>query len=284
MKYLIIGASGLVGSALLRATGDAVGTYRTRQRPGLRHLDAADSGALRRLLDDVRPDLVLFPAAEPNVEWCEAHPAEAERRNLDPLRAVLAATPKVIAFSSDYVFDGHGGPYAEDSARAPLSVYGRIKLFLEEETIASGGAVIRTTGVFGVEPEARNYVQRVVETLRRHEEILAPSDQLATPTYAEDLARATLRIAARDPTGLWHVAGPELVSRDELARRTARAFGLDAGLVRGAPTSALGQRAARPLRGGLICSRYEAQFGEPPGRALDKALVAVRDSLVARAT
>ena len=83
---------------------------------------------MRDILTDTRPDVILFPAAMPDVEWCEAHEAQAREANLAPLRAVLAGSRKpVIAFSSDYVFDGTAGPYAEDAPRHPLSVYGHIK-------------------------------------------------------------------------------------------------------------------------------------------------------------
>lgn len=99
----------------MRALGeDATGTYLTRARRGLVPLDARDAGAVRRVIDETRPDIVLVPAAEPNVDWCEAHPDEARSRNLGPVRAVLASAGdrRILSFSSDYVFDGAAGPYA----------------------------------------------------------------------------------------------------------------------------------------------------------------------------
>lgn len=249
-----------------------MGTYRTRALPGLVPLDARDGDALRRLIDARGATAVFFPAAQPNVEWCEDHPLDAEEANLVPLRAALAVARErgnlLVAFSSDYVFDGARGPYAEDDARSPISVYGRIKARLEDEAMAAGALVIRTTGVFGHEPsDPRNFVLRLVASLARGERVNVPDDQWSTPTYAEDLAAGSRMLADARATGLWHVAGGDLVSRVELARRAARAFGLPEAGIAPVPTSALGQRAARPLRGGLRIDRARRAGYAPRGLA-----------------
>lgn len=281
MRLLVIGASGLVGNALMHAIPKLdpdvtlVGTYRTRAIRGLRRLDASDANAVTALLADARPDLVLFPAAMPDVEWCETHASEAYDANLAPLRNVLRTGVPVVAFSSDYVFDGRDGPYAEDAPRRPLSVYGRIKAELEDETLAAGGTVIRTTGVFGVEAitPAKNFVMRVIASLRQGSAVAVPSDQVATPTYAPDLARATFRIATfASERGVWHVAGPDMLSRLELARAVADQFALDTTLIRAVRTTELGQKASRPLVGGLRNARYRAAFEGDPVRSVHEAL------------
>lgn len=264
----MIGASGVVGSAVLRALGsDGVGTYRTRAREDLVHLDARNAPELARMLDVTRPDIVFVPAAEPNVEWCEAHPVEARERNLEPLRAVLdaAAGRRVIGFSSDYVFDGRRGPYAEDSTPTPISAYGRIKVELEELLLTAGQCVIRTTTVFGIEAEpAKNFVARLVTSLRRHERVLVPFDQISTPTYAGDLGAAALALAREE--GIWHVAGPDLMPRTDLAMLAAEAFGEDATSIVPVSTEELGQLAPRPLHGGLTSGRFRTHLGVDPVR------------------
>lgn len=264
MRSVVIGASGLVGSALMRILGDrAVGTYRTRPRPGLVPLDAADEAAVRGLVSSRDPEVIFFPAADPNVEWCELHPDEARERNVAPLLSTLkaAAGRRVLGFSSDYVFDGSAGPYDETDRPRPISVYGRIKLEIEEILLREGQAVIRTTTVFGREaPPPKNFGLRLIASLRAGNEVRVPSDQWSTPTYADDLAAAATRVAAGD-RGLWHIAGPELMSRIDLARLVAEVFDLPGDLIRPVPTSELGQAAARPLRGGLRCERLERAFG-----------------------
>lgn len=279
-RALVIGASGLVGGALLRRLGPSgTGTYRSRPQPGLRPLDASDRDAVARVIAELAPDAIFFPAANANVDWCEREPAEAERENLDPLRATLAAAGDVpvIAYSSDYVFNGAAGPYTETAAVAPLSVYGRIKVELERLVLAAGGTVIRTTGVFGWEaPPARNFVLRTAATLARGERARVANDQIANPTYADDLAAASIEVARDGGTGIWHIGGAELLARDAFARLVAEAFDADAALIDGVPTAALGQAARRPLRGGLRCVRYRERFGAAPVRPVRGALAALR--------
>lgn len=282
----MIGASGLVGGALMRALGpDAVGTYRSRALPGLRALEASDAAAARALLAEVRPDAVFFPAADPNVDWCEAHPEEAGAANVTPALLALAAARSAGAafafYSSDYVFDGTAGPYAEDDRPSPVSAYGRQKLEVERAVLAAGGTVVRTTGVYGLEPDPpKNFVLRLVASLRAGRRVRVPSDQVATPTWSDELAAGSIAVVSRG--GVWNVAGPDLLARDTFARLVAEVFGLDGALVEGVPTSALGQLAARPLRGGLRTERIVAALGRPlvpTHQALGrlKAEVAARD-------
>ncbi|MDE3102318.1 MAG: SDR family oxidoreductase [Chloroflexota bacterium] len=278
-RILVVGASGLVGGALLRALGTTgVGTYLRRPRPGLLRLDAADRDTVARLLAEVRPDSVLFPAAEPGVDWCEEHPEEAREKNTRPALTTLSAALDVgahfVFFSTDYVFDGAEGPYMEDDRPAPLQVYGRIKLDIEKAVLGAGETVLRTTTVFGEEaPPPKNFAVHLVERLRARERVRVPNDQISTPTWVDDLARASLAVAGR--AGVWHAAGPRLVSRDEFARLIATTFDLEPDLIEGVTTEELAQRAPRPLRGGLRTEKIATLLHEP-FLPPDEALVLLR--------
>jgi dTDP-4-dehydrorhamnose reductase len=274
---LVIGASGLVGGALLRALGErGVGTYRTRARDALRFLDARDRSALGKILDDVRPTTVFFPAAEPNVDWCEDHPDESYALNValavNAFEATRARGCAFVLFSTDYVFDGRAGPYAEGDSPSPVQVFGRHKLEAEQHVLAGGGIVVRTTTVFGEEVvPGKNFVLRLIARLRHGERVAVPTDQVATPTWADELARGALAVAGLP--GIWHVAGPELLARDAFARLVAEVFDLDGRLIDPMPTALLGQRAARPLRGGLRTEKIAARLGgtlTPPRAALER--------------
>lgn len=267
-RYLVIGAAGLVGSHLMTALRDrgAMGTYHRTPTPGGRPLDVTDAAAVRALVRDVRPDAILLAAADAYVERCEREPAETRRVNVEGTRHVADAAAEAGAglavFSSEYVFDGARGEYTEDDAVAPLNEYGRQKV--EVESIARTvprHLVCRISGVFGAEPSRKNFVLQLVDALRAGRTFRVPSDQTITPTYAPSLAAAVVGLLDLGISGTIHAAGPERVSRDDFARRTARAFGLPEALITPVATAELGLAAPRPLRTGLRDDKLRTALG-----------------------
>lgn len=269
-RPLVIGASGLVGGAfhrrLSRAKVDVRGTWHTHERPGLEQF-SFDQDA-RALLDRHAPSLVVLASALTHVDYCETHREETFTRNVEQLRPVVAWCGErgvpMIYFSTDYVFDGAEGPYAEGAATGPLSVYGHSKLAAERLVAdAPAYAILRITNVFDVGFDDRNFLVRLVGALRERRTVVVPSDQLATPTYASWLADQTVtliergRLLGRDSDRVLHVACDDLVSRLEFARRVAVLLGADPALIEGKTTLELKQAAPRPLRGGLRNDRLK---------------------------
>jgi dTDP-4-dehydrorhamnose reductase len=275
-RALVIGASGLVGSCLLEALRrrgvPAAGTYRRHALPGLEHLDLLDAGELSRALDRHRPAVVYCPAAEPNVELCELRQGETWAANVGSAERLAAEAARrgarLVYFSSDYVFDGEAGPYREDDPPSPVSAYGRQKLAAERAVgRARANVIVRTTVVYGWEPQGKNFVARLVERLGRGERMKVPSDQLGSPTYAPNLAEVAVALGQGGARGLFHVVGPEVLDRHAFAVLAARAFGLDPGLLDPVSTESLGQVARRPLRAGMIPTRAERATGIAMTRA-----------------
>ncbi len=257
MRTLIIGASGLVGGALHAVFPDAVGTYLTNPRADLVPLDVADAGAVDALVDRVAPELILLPAAQPNVDRCELEPAESERINVAGTRHVAAAAARTrarfIYFSTDYVFDGRDGPYPPDAAPHPINVYGRHKLAAETlvREIVADHLVVRACGVYGYQPAGKNFVMALARLAKAGEPMRVPSDQWGTPTLADNLAAAVRELALGRHRGIVHPVGPDYLSRIAFARLAAKVFGYDDGFLRPVATLDLHQPAARPLRGGV---------------------------------
>lgn len=275
---LVVGASGLVGGFLLAALRrqgiPAVGTYARHPGPGLVHLDLRDRKELAAVLDRHRAAVVYCPAAEPNVELCEARPGETWAVNVGTAEVLAEVAARrgtrVVYFSSDYVFDGERGPYVEGDAPRPISAYGRQKL-AAEEAIAKvpSHVIVRTTVVYGWEPQRKNFVVRLLDRLRRGESTKVPADQIGSPTYAPNLADVAVALGQGGHRGLFHVVGPETMDRHAFAVQVARTFGLDAGLVDAVSTESLGQLAPRPLRAGMVPTRAERATGIPMLRAED---------------
>jgi dTDP-4-dehydrorhamnose reductase len=168
---------------------------------------------------------------------------------------------RFVYFSTDYVFDGRGGPYAEDDPSCPLSVYGQAKYEAEQvlgETLGPLLLTVRTTWVYGPERQGKNFAYQLAKTLGDGRPLVCPSDQVSNPSYGPDVARTVLALAEAGRSGLVHVAGPDWIDRVQFARTLALGLGRDPALVVAKTTAELGQPAARPLKGGLRTSRLEA--------------------------
>ena len=288
MRALIIGASGQVGAALgerLTARGhEWVGTYAHVPRAGLLPLDIADAEATRSVIDKAAPDWVFCAGALTHVDYCEEHPDEAMRLNRDApamvARTAAARGAGIVFYSTEYVFDGERGPYAEDDPVRPLSVYGRSKLEGERAVGEANprAVIVRTTVVYGPEPQGKNFVYQLLRRGRAGERMRVPDDQVSSPTCNVDLAAASVELTEGEIRGVYHVAGPEVLDRHAFARLACRVFGLDAGLLDPVATSALGQRARRPLRAGLRIDRARAVLASPL-RGPEEGLRAMREAI-----
>lgn len=286
MRAVVVGGSGQIGGWLLRILAErgheAVGTYATVPFDGLVPLDASHLAESAAWLRGQGADVVFYPAGFTWVDGCERDPQRARSANVtEPLNLARAAEEtgaRFVAFSTDYVFDGAAGPYAETDPPNPLSVYGRAKLEAER-ALGDTALTLRTTWVYGPERQGKNFAYQVVKALHEKGELVCPSDQFSTPSYGPDVARAAVLLAEQGASGIVHVAGPEFLGRVEFARALAREFGLDPARIVGRPTAELGQGAPRPLRGGLRTERLNGLLPDFRMRPLDATLADFRARL-----
>ena len=288
MRALVIGASGQVGAALLhalRARGHhAVGTWAHHERPGLVPLDFTDPGAVERAIGETRPDWVLCPAALSHVDYCEEHPDEAVAVNVRaPVAAAKAAARAgagFVYYSSDYVFDGLGGPYAEDAPPRPLGLYGRSKQEGEQAVLAAldRALIVRTSVVYGPEHQEKNFVYQLIRACRAGTGFRPAVDQRASPSYNADVATATVECCEREERGIWHLAGADTIDRMAFARLICHVFDLDSSRLTPSLTSELKQKAARPLDGGLSITKARTLL-KTPLRGAEDGLRAMRTAL-----
>ena len=278
MRVLITGASGLLGSALLREASKqgatSVAAYNTRPLHGGLQMDITQHEQVRAAIKDVAPDYVIHAAAFTNVDACEVEPKRAWDVNALGTKHVVDACneqgAKVVYVSTDYVFDGENGPYSEDHPTHPINVYGESKLAGERFTLAhSGNAVARVCVLYGFGHP--NFVTWVIDSLRANAPINVVNDQYNTPTYVGNCARALLRMCELGVTGVYHVSGREEVNRYDFACAIADVFGLNEKLINVTTTDTLQQRARRPLNSSLSVEKAE--------RALGMRLANVREGL-----
>ena len=295
MRLLVIGAGGQVGDAVARramAAGHAViGTHQTRTPTDVpsEPLDKSDEGAVHRLVGRVHPDAIVDTAALHNVDFCEQHPDDARRVNVEGTRIVAAASAAVgarfVFVSTDFVFDGRGSPpYDETEPTHPLSVYAASKVEGERAALASGSAsiVVRPSVIYSwVSPDRRgssasgkplNFAAWLVDQLVGQRATRIVTDQIASPTLADDLAGAILALIDAKASGVFHTAGATSLSRYEFAVRLGHRLGLDTRLVTPITTADLQQVAPRPLNSSLRSTRLRSASGYammPIAAALD---------------
>ena len=265
MKVVVIGASGLVGSHLVNACHqrgwDVVGTYHKFAQPGLIPLQLTDEVGVRSLLENSQPDVVFLPAFRSNVDYCEQHPVQTAQINVSGSLNVATAAREVgaglVFYSSDYVFDGKAGPYREADAPNPICVYGQQKLEVEQKIslLLENYLTLRITVVYGYEDQGKNFVSRLIKTLKGGQVLKVPQDQFGSPSLVDDIAEASCRLVEVGAKGIFHVVGPDRMSRYHFAMEVAKVFGLPTQQILPVTTAQLRQEAQRPLEAGMICDR-----------------------------
>lgn len=277
MRLLVTGASGLLGLNLaFEAAGDHTVFGAVNQQPlrtkafTVLTADLLDTGALERVLDETKPDWVVHCAALANLDRCEADPDLAQRLNAD-LPASLATEAarrgiRLLHVSTDAVFDGARGDYAEDETPSPLSVYGRTKVDGERAVADSDpGAIIARVNFYGWSLQgARSLAEFFFNNLEAGRNVKGFSDVFFCPLLANDLARLLLRMLAADLNGLYHVVSSESLSKYEFGVALARQFGLDAGLITPVSVEEGGLRASRSPNMTLRVDRLTRALGGPP--------------------
>jgi dTDP-4-dehydrorhamnose reductase len=188
-----------------------------------------------------QPSLVLHAAAWTDVDGAEVDPGGAEAVNVLGTRNAASLGAPVVAYSTDYVFDGSKRePYVESDEPRPLSVYGRTKLAGEREV--RNGWVVRSSWLFGA--TGRNFLLTMLRLGRERDEVAVVDDQRGSPTYVGHLAAATRQVAEL-PFGLYHVGAEGDCTWAEFAEAIFDEAALSC-RVRRITTDELGRSAPRP--------------------------------------
>lgn len=231
LRALVIGASGFVGRELLAQLGDqAVGTFHARPFEGGAPFDATNQ-PLEALLDRLGGAFThLFaPFGSIDMEGCARDPVGTARTNVTAVTAVLDAGRraglKLVYVSTDYVFDGTRSNWSEDDPAEPRMAYGAQKLEVERWLAehAQDALICRLSKVLSAKLDPENMLAGWAGALRRGDELRIANDQFFSPASVTDLAAAMVALAGQGARGLYHVAGPERLSRLQLFERFAAA-------------------------------------------------------------
>lgn len=266
-RALVIGGSGFVGRRLVEALGDrGLATYRSRPMDGGVRFDATEE-RLRDRLAALPADLthVFVPFGTIDMEGCAADYEATARVNVEAVTAVLAdaldAGLKPVFVSTDYVFGGERPLWREEDEARPRMAYGAQKLAVERWLKDRGGdwLICRLSKVLSDRLEPANMLAGWAADIRAGKRLRLAADQYFSPAAAADLARAMITLAEVDARGLFHVAGPERVSRFGLFERLAAShpeFARRAkGLAEPCSLHDFGFREVRPLDTSLDTTR-----------------------------
>ena len=234
-KIVITGANGQLGSEIRMASPSLPGF--TFIYTDYDTLDITDESALESFLEREKPGFLINCAAYTAVDRAEQDPEAAMELNARaPLllaRRCLHSGTRLIHISTDYVFDGsHSTPYTEDDPVSPLGVYGRTKREGEVNCLVNPETIIiRTSWLYS--RFGSNFVRTMLRLGNEKEHLKVVFDQTGTPTCAEDLAGAILRIIANadaDPAswkpGIYHYSNEGVCSWYDFALAIHRFAGI----------------------------------------------------------
>ncbi len=192
MKIMLVGKNGQVGWELMRTLAPLGQVIPFDQED----MDLSEPDAIRKKVREVAPNLIVNAAAYTAVDKAESDPDLAMKVNgIAP--GVLAEEAKkidspIVHYSTDYVFDGKkSGPYLEEDAANPQSVYGRTKLAGEEAVRNSGAEhlIFRTSWVYGI--RGHNFLLTILRLAKERDELKVVDDQIGAPTWSRMIAEAT---------------------------------------------------------------------------------------------
>ncbi|MGP0018922.1 MAG: dTDP-4-dehydrorhamnose reductase [Candidatus Sulfotelmatobacter sp.] len=226
MKAMIVGATGLLGQALMREWGgdEVVGL-------GSKDVDVRDAGKVWAVVNKVRPECIVLAAAYTDVDGCESHSDLAFAVNRDgPVQVAEAAKrirARLLFLSSDYVFDGKNtSPYETGDARNPQSVYGRSKAEAELRLleVLPECCIARTSWLFGT--GGKCFPDTILKLAASRPALDVVDDQRGCPTYSVDLSRAIIGLCRNQASGIVHVTNAGNCSWFEFAREIVKGAGL----------------------------------------------------------
>jgi dTDP-4-dehydrorhamnose reductase len=259
MKVTILGASGLLGTELMREwQGDEVVGLNSRD------VDIRDPDNLEEVVEKTRPEWIVLAAAYTNVDECESHPDLAFAVNRDGAVNVAKAArktgAKLLFLSSDYVFDGKKtSPYETGDARNPQSVYGRSKAEAEVRLleVLPDCCIARTSWLFGT--GGKCFPDTILKLAATRPALDVVDDQRGSPTYTVDLARAIITLCRNQARGIVHVTNARECSWFEFAREIVKGAGLTTE-VRPVSSQQMARPAPRPAYS-VLSSKSLQQYG-----------------------
>jgi dTDP-4-dehydrorhamnose reductase len=293
-KLLVIGSSGLLGQRIIELGKDdyeVTSTYNEHsiQDKNAVHLDVTKRESITNVMQKVKPDIIIDTHHLPSVDYCETHPDDAWRINVEGTRNIAEAAGsfscKYVFISTDNVYDGEKTTqYSEKDKVHPINYYGKSKLMAERviEALDNDFIIARSSVLFG--PHDGSIVAKMpfptwlIQELKHGRPVKAVIDQYNNPTHTDSLSEFIFELISKDRKGIFNVTGKENLNRYDFAIKIADAFGLNKNLIKPIISAELNQPAKRPKKLALDISKVERATGVK-GLSVEESLKMLKASI-----
>ncbi|HEV7780115.1 MAG TPA: SDR family oxidoreductase [Chitinophagaceae bacterium] len=285
MNILVTGANGFLGhhliAQLLKKEHSVIATGRGECRlpftgqKGFQwlSLDFTDPFAVHNTFQLYKPEVVIHAGAMTRVDECEQKQWDTYLVNVEGTVTLLLNAFEHKSFfifvSTDFVFTGDKEFYSEEDEPGAVNFYGKTKLEGEDavKEYEYDWAIVRTSLVYGKPLGGKSNILSVVkEKLEKKERYDVVDDQVRTPTYVEDLAAGIVSIIEKKATGIYHIAGADVLTPYQMACMTADHLGLDPSLIGRVTAADFSQPAKRPARTSFSIDKARKDLGYSPLR------------------
>jgi len=283
---LVVGAKGMLGRVLM---GILHSSFSKDEIIGwdIEEMDIQKEDESVAKIEKLGPEIVIHIAAYTDVDGCELDKEKAFAVNAEGTKHVALAASKcrakMVYLSTDYVFDGEKGePYLESDSPHPLNVYGHSKLKGEQyvQEWVKDSLIIRTQWLYG--PFGKNFVASILQQAREKSALSIVNDQIGSPTYSADLAKAISELIQFDARGIFHVTNSDLCTWYTFGKAILELSGVNRVRVLPISSKVLGRPAARPSYSVLNCQKLKKEIGltmRPWSEALKDYLSTYRQPL-----
>ncbi|OGE32031.1 hypothetical protein A2631_02845 [Candidatus Daviesbacteria bacterium RIFCSPHIGHO2_01_FULL_44_29] len=246
-RVLITGATGLLGTSLLLTQPENVEVYaayhdykQVLDLPGVNyiHLEIRDQDDVKRVVQEVKPQVIMHTAAHGRLDYCEANQDDAYKTNFLGTKYLVEAAKqigaRIIFCSTNATFDGYNPLYNEESPQEPANYYGKTKVMAEKMIRESGVdyTIVRLMTMYGwnFQPQRKNMVSMLIEKLGQGNSLFMTNDLWNNMLYSKEAAKFFWKIVTDlDKTAkqTFNIAGDKRANRFETTMDACGVFGLD---------------------------------------------------------
>jgi len=289
-KIIITGSKGMLGKDVVNmlSQGEGMTIFGLDRIAGKAQvnveqiaLDLTDFGLLRKIVKDIKPEIIVHCAANVNVDDCEKNKKYAYDLHVGSTDILASYKPdrvKFVYISTDSVFDGKKGSYGEESKPSPLNYYARTK-FEGEKTSSrrNPNAIIIRTNIYGFNSYSKkSLAEWAIENLKNGNAINGFTDTVFNPVYTKQLARiiGKLLIGGRY-AGILNIGCDDYISKYVFLLRMAEVFSFSGNLIKESSTAQVKMDVKRPKNTTLDINRLKSIFNE--SLSLESGLKELRD-------